>query len=262
MASPEGILSGPIGDSLLETSKFIAAGLSVGLGALGPGVGEGYAAGKAAEGIARQPAESGETLRTMLIGQAIAETSGIFGLVVAFLLVFTSAESIANWVAAGALVGAGFCMGMSAIGSAVGAGLTAGHAIEGIARVPESRSPVTLSMLIAQALAQNGSILGFVVAILLMVANNADEVGTDWTVVVPRLAAFLGAGIAMGAGATGPSVGIGYVGAEACSGIGRNLDERSLINRTMFIGSAVASSTSIYSLVVALLLWSVGAGNL
>ncbi len=249
------------GAGLLETSKFIGAGLSVGLAALGPGVGEGYAAGKAGEGIARQPSQAGQTLRTMLIGQAIAETSGIFGLVVAFLLIFTSPESIVNWVAAAAMLGAGFSMGMSAIGSAIGAGLVAGEAIEGIARVPESRGRVTLTMLIAQALAQNGSILGFVVAILLMVGHEAEavEIG-DWVAGLPRIAAFLGAAIAMGAGAGGPSVGIGYVGAEACTGIAKNLDEGGLIQRTMFIGSAVASSTSIYSLVIALLLWSVGAG--
>jgi len=247
------------GEGLLETVKYVAAGLSVGLAALGPGVGEGYAAGKAAAGIARQPAEAGQTLRTMLIGQAISETSGIFGLVIAFLLIATDPESITNWAMGSAMLAAGLCMGLSAVGSAVGAGLVAGEAVSGIARMPESRSRVTLAMLISQALAQNGAILGFVVTILLLGATQTVGIdSTDWAGLLPPMAAFLGAGIAMGAGANGPSVGIGYVGAEACAGIARNLKDSALIQRTMFIGSAVASSTSIYSLVVALLLWSIG----
>jgi len=244
------------GEGLLETCKYVAAGLSVGLAALGPGVGEGYAAGKAGAGTARQPAEAGLTLRTMLIGQAISETSGIFGLVVAFLLIFKSPDAITNWVTAAALIGSGLCMGLSAIGSAVGAGLVAGEAVEGIDRMPDSQSRVTLTMLIGQALAQNTSILGFVVAMLLLSSAPGGDLDiADWVGGLPRMAALLGAGFAMGAGAMGPALGIGFVGGRACAGIARNMDRSGLIQRTMFVGAAVSESTAIYSLVVALLLF-------
>ncbi len=255
MAAWNDILTSP---ELLQTSQYVAAGLSVGLAALGPGVGEGYAAGKAGEGIARQPAEAGQTLRTMLIGQAIAETSGIFGLVVAFMLILT--EAVPSWVAAAAILGSGFCMGTSAIGSAIGAGLVAGDAVEGICRVPEARGRITLTMLIAQALAQNTSILGFVIAMVLMRSAGAATEMADWATGLPRMAAFLGAGFAMGAGAMGPALGIGYAGSRACASIARNVEKSGLIQRTMFVGAAVSESTAIYSLVIALLLWSTGAG--
>lgn len=64
------------------------AGLCMGIGAIGPAVGEGNAVGKALEGMARQPEAAG-TLRTnMIIGCAITETTGIYSLLIAFLILF------------------------------------------------------------------------------------------------------------------------------------------------------------------------------
>ncbi|MGD9082002.1 MAG: ATP synthase F0 subunit C [Desulfobacterales bacterium] len=71
---------------------------------------------------------------------------------------------------------------------------------------------------------------------------------------VIRAAAFIGAGIAMGFGAIGPGVGEGLVAARACEAIGKNPNEAGLLTRTMLVGQAVAESTGIYSLVIALLL--------
>ena len=71
--------------------KAIGAGLCMGIGAIGPGVGEGNAVSKALEGMARQPEAAG-TLRTnMILGCAIAETTGIYSLLIAFLLMFAVA---------------------------------------------------------------------------------------------------------------------------------------------------------------------------
>ena len=62
----------------------------MGIGALGPGLGEGFTAGKACEGIARTPENAGLITRTMLIGQAVSESTGIYSLEVALLLIFTA----------------------------------------------------------------------------------------------------------------------------------------------------------------------------
>ena len=60
----------------------------MGIGAIGPAIGEGNAVGKALEGMARQPEATG-TLRTnMILGCAITESTGIYSLVVALLLLF------------------------------------------------------------------------------------------------------------------------------------------------------------------------------
>ena len=75
-------------EALAVGLKAIGAGLCMGLGAIGPGVGEGNAVGKALEGMARQP-ESAGTLRTnMILGCGITETTGIYSLIIAFLILF------------------------------------------------------------------------------------------------------------------------------------------------------------------------------
>lgn len=65
----------------------LGAGIAV-LTGIGPGIGQGYAAGKGAEAVGRQPEAADEILRTMILGQSIAETTGIYGLVIAIILIF------------------------------------------------------------------------------------------------------------------------------------------------------------------------------
>lgn len=67
---------------------MLGAGICMGFGAIGPGVGEGYAAGRACEGVSRNPEKGDMILRTMLIGQAVAESTGIYSLVIALLMMF------------------------------------------------------------------------------------------------------------------------------------------------------------------------------
>lgn len=55
---------------------------------IGPGIGQGYAAGEAAAAVGRQPEAKGDITSTMLFGCAVAESTGIYGLVVALLLLF------------------------------------------------------------------------------------------------------------------------------------------------------------------------------
>lgn len=76
------------GVDIIRAAAFLGAGIAMGLGAIGPGVGEGYAAGKACEAIGHNPKESGLLTRTMLVGQAVTESTGIYSLVIALLLLF------------------------------------------------------------------------------------------------------------------------------------------------------------------------------
>jgi F-type H+-transporting ATPase subunit c len=76
----------------MEIAKAISmAGCAVGAGlsliaGIGPGIGEGYAVGKACEAIGRQPECKSSVTSTMIMGCAIAETTGIYGFVMGLLL--------------------------------------------------------------------------------------------------------------------------------------------------------------------------------
>ena len=77
-------------EALMIAAKAIGAGLCMGIGAIGPALGEGKAVGKALEGMARQPEAAG-TLRTnMILGCAITETTGIYSLLISFLILFAT----------------------------------------------------------------------------------------------------------------------------------------------------------------------------
>lgn len=76
------------GTHLVQAAALLGAGLSMGLGAIGPGVGEGLVASKACEAIGKNPGEAGLLTRTMLVGQAVSESTGIYALVIALLLLF------------------------------------------------------------------------------------------------------------------------------------------------------------------------------
>ena len=70
-------------------ASAIGAGLAM-IAGLGPGIGEGICASKAVEAIGRQPEASGAVTRTMIIGDALAETTGLYSLVIALLLMFAN----------------------------------------------------------------------------------------------------------------------------------------------------------------------------
>ena len=80
--------TGASGPELIKVGALIGAGICMGFGAIGPGIGEGFAAGKACEAIGRAPENAGLLTRTMLIGQAVSESTGIYSLVVALLMLF------------------------------------------------------------------------------------------------------------------------------------------------------------------------------
>ena len=67
----------------------IGAGLAL-IAGIGPGIGEGYIAGKAIEAMSRQPEMKGELTSTMFLGIACAETTGIYGFVIGLLLIFVA----------------------------------------------------------------------------------------------------------------------------------------------------------------------------
>lgn len=67
----------------------LGAGIAM-IAGIGPGIGEGNAVAKACEAIGRQPESKGAVTTTMLMGCAVAETTGIYALVIAILLIFVA----------------------------------------------------------------------------------------------------------------------------------------------------------------------------
>ena len=75
--------------TIVLAASAIRAGCAM-IAGLGPGIGEGYAAGKAVEAVARQPEAKGNIISTMILGQAVAESTGIYSLVIALILLYAN----------------------------------------------------------------------------------------------------------------------------------------------------------------------------
>ena len=232
----------------IKAAALLGAGVSMGFGAIGSGLGSGFPGGQACKGISRQPAIASRLTTNMLIGSAVCQTPAIFSMVVALMLIFMdfSAQPLEpTWAA---LIGAGLSTGLAAIGSGYGGGLAAGASCDSISRQPRSAGQVTTTMLVGQAVAQTPSIFGLLVSFILMF-KAFPQSGT-----LSAAMALLAAGMCMGFGGIGPGIGNGMTAEGAVRWVARNMEHAGDLMRTMLVGQAVAQSTAIYAMVISLVL--------
>ena len=76
-------------EGLVLACSAIGAGLAM-IAGIGPGVGQGIAAGQGAAAVGRNPGAKGNIMSTMLLGQAVAETTGLYGFAVAIILLYAN----------------------------------------------------------------------------------------------------------------------------------------------------------------------------
>ena len=82
-------------EAIVRAASAVGAGLAM-IAGIGPGIGEGQAVAKACEAIGRQPESKGAVTTTMIMGCAIAETTGLYALVIAILLIFVAPNTFVN----------------------------------------------------------------------------------------------------------------------------------------------------------------------
>jgi F-type H+-transporting ATPase subunit c len=76
--------------TLIGMASVISAGLSIGIGAIGPAIGEGRAVASALSSMAQQPDESNAITRTLFVGLAMIESTAIYCFVVSMILIFAN----------------------------------------------------------------------------------------------------------------------------------------------------------------------------
>ena len=233
--------------SWVQAAAYLGAAFSIGFGAIGAALGEGYAAGHASHAIASNHNQAGSIMKNMLVGQAVAESAGIFALIVSMLLIFV-VDSAVPLINAFAYIGGGLAMGLSAVGSGMGSGFPAAEACEGLASNPETGGQLTTNMLVGSAICQTPAIFGLVVAFMLLF------MGFDNMVLEPGWAALLAAGLSVGLAAIGSGLGSGIPAGTATSGIARQPAASGLIRTNMLVGAAVTQTPAIFGLVIAFLL--------
>ena len=74
----------------IAVASILAAGIGMGIGAIGPALGEGRALAQALGSIAQQPDETNTITRTLFVGMAMVESTAIYCFVVAMILIFAN----------------------------------------------------------------------------------------------------------------------------------------------------------------------------
>jgi F0F1-type ATP synthase membrane subunit c/vacuolar-type H+-ATPase subunit K len=146
-------------------------------------------------------------------------------------------------------LGAAISVGIASVTAGFAEGHSAAFALRGMSRQPAAGGVLLRSMCISMALTETGAIFCLVTSILL-IFGGFWEGAVDFA----RASALLSAGIAVGLGTAGPNFGSGYVGAEACEGMGRSPSFSLPMTTNMLVGQAMAQTAAIFSLVIALLL--------
>ncbi|PKM51566.1 MAG: ATP synthase F0 subunit C [Firmicutes bacterium HGW-Firmicutes-7] len=160
------------GKALILGFSAIGAGIAM-IAGIGPGIGQGFAAGKAAEAVGNNPEGGRPATIVMLLGAAVAETSGIFSLVIAIVILF--ANPLVNQtgtavVLAASALGAGLSM-VAGIGPGIGQGYAAGKGAEAVGKRPKLQSGIVRTMLLGQAVAQTTGIYALIIALILLFVN-------------------------------------------------------------------------------------------
>ena len=75
---------------LVSIASIIASGLCIGVGAIGPAIGEGRALAQALSSIAQQPDVTNTITRTLFVGMAMVESTAIYCFVVTMILIFAN----------------------------------------------------------------------------------------------------------------------------------------------------------------------------
>jgi F-type H+-transporting ATPase subunit c len=235
------------GQTWIGIAAYLGGGLAMGFGAIGAAIGEGYTAAQANDALSRNPQGAGDLFKTMLVGQAIAESASIFALVIAMILLFSSFNST-SLVTASALMGAGLSMGFGAMGSGIGSGFPAAAACTGMSRQPAMSARLTTNMLVGSAVCQTPSIFALVTSFILIFTDFSREP------LNPAWAAVMGAGLAAGLAAIGSGIGGGVVAQASCEGIARNPDSQKQVINVMLLGQAITQTPAILGLLISFIL--------
>ncbi len=75
---------------LVAVVSIFTAGITIGIGAIGPAIGEGRALASALQALAQQPDESNTISRTLFVGLAMIESTAIYCFVISIILIFAN----------------------------------------------------------------------------------------------------------------------------------------------------------------------------
>jgi ATP synthase proteolipid subunit len=176
----------------------IAAGLAIGLAALGAGIGIASGGAALSESLVERP----EVFSKGLVSVVLAEALGIYGLLVSFMLLMQVGEIGVESGQGMIAIGAAIAIGFAGIGAGLGIAKAGSALSKSLVRAPESFSKGLVSVVLAEAL----GIYGLLLAFMLIMSADSPTITTGQGLLA------IGSGIAIGVACIGAGFGIAYAG--------------------------------------------------
>lgn len=233
-------------DEYAHILHLVGIALVVGLTSIGVGIGGGLTGRAAVTSLYRQPGASSDLFKASFISLALVETAGIFSIVMAFVLLLNFKQT-PNFYGSLGTLGIALALGISGFITGIYSSLPAQAAFKAIARQPFFAPRIINLMLITQSLIQTPVIFGLLVSLLITTGISSASTLIEGT-------QLLAAGLCIGLGSIGPTIGLGRFTYEACYTSGVNRSSYGKIVPFTLISSAIIETPLIFALIIALLI--------
>jgi F-type H+-transporting ATPase subunit c len=150
---------------LPDALRLLGAGLSIGIGCVGPAIGIAHFAKTACKSIGLNRAMYNTLVTFTLVSEAMIETPIIFSMVIALTLITLPAPTMVRGIA---LLASGVCMGIGTLGTGISSGRVAAVACETIVATPEQYSLLSRTSLFAQGIMETLAIYALLVALAII----------------------------------------------------------------------------------------------
>lgn len=239
---------------MFETGHFLhslSIALTVGLTSLGVGIGGGLAGGAAIKALDTQPKATNEISRILLLGMALIETAGVLGLVLGIILLFQIQQDLLKNPYLG-IAELGIVCSLGIAGFIVGlvSSYPVAQSCYAMARQPFFAQKINNVMLLTLSLIQTPLIFAFLIALLITTRLDEHISVSSFN--------YFAAGLTIGLGSIGPTIGLARFAAQVCKGLGINRDSYSKLLPFTFISMAIIETPMVFALVIALLLLQQG----
>ena len=232
-----------------ERALFISiaqagAPFTIGLAGLAISVISALPAVEAILAVARQPFFQDKITNIMLITMSLVQSPLVFGFILV-MLIHLQTGSVSTLNDGFKLFSATFCLGLGSIGPALGQGIFAKSACKSLGLNREAYKRIITFSLLSQSIIETPIIFSLLASFLMLTASTPSDL---------KVVGFIMTGICMGLCNLTSGISSGKTAAAACTQIGLNHGNTSLISRMSLLAQGLIDTFAIYGLLVGILL--------
>lgn len=215
--------------------------------ALGTAIGQGLIGKEALHSMHLQPSAASAISKLCIIGMAITETAAVMGIVISILLLNDSAVLQHSDYTSIATAGIAIAMSISGLCAGIASAFPAIATSQSLARQPFHQTKLLNLMLITQTLIMTPNMFGMLISLLI-------KAKLPFIQSLNEALSLLAAGMSIGLGCIGPSIGLSLFAFSACLAVGLNKKAFGKIMTFTFICEAIIETPAIFSLLIALMI--------